>query len=81
MENRIRAILTRLGCFSVPTSRIANHQDLYAIGLTSLATVDLMLSLEREFDVEFPDTALSRRTFSTISCLTAAISRLPGHVS
>ena len=76
MDDQIRAILDRLGCLSKPAAEIGADQDLYAQGLSSLATVNLMLTLESEFDVEFPDTALSRKTFGSIRSLSDTISGL-----
>jgi acyl carrier protein len=45
-------------------------------GLTSLATVGLMLALEDEFDIEFPDSALSRKTFSSIEAIADTVESL-----
>jgi len=47
-------------------------------GLTSLATVGLMLALEDEFDIEFPDSMLSRKTFGSIESIVDAIEELQG---
>lgn len=76
MDDKIRAILDTLGCLSRPGHDIAGDQDLYAVGLSSLATVNLMLALEDAFDVEFPDTALSRKTFGTIRALSDMVAHL-----
>ncbi len=72
----IRLILAQHGRLSVPVNQLADHSDLHGAGLTSLATVGLMLALEEAFDIEFPDSMLSRRTFSSIDALAAAVDRL-----
>jgi acyl carrier protein len=46
---------------------LGDDDDLYAAGLKSLAAVQLMLALEAEFGIEFPDSVLHRSAFSTIS--------------
>lgn len=51
---------------------LADDADLYAAGLTSHATVNLMLALEEAFDVEFPDSLLRRRTFSSVDAIAGA---------
>jgi acyl carrier protein len=51
-------------------------RDLYAAGLTSLATVGLMLALEERFDVEFPESMLGRGTFRSIRSISDALSKL-----
>lgn len=50
--------------------------DLYAAGLTSLATVGLMLALEERFDVEFPESMLTRGTFRSVAAIAEAVAKL-----
>ena len=55
---------------------IGRNDDLSGAGLTSLATVDLMLAIEDRFGIEFPERMLNRRTFATLATLTAAVNSL-----
>jgi len=55
---------------------ITSDADLYELGLTSHASVNVMLALEDEFDVEFPDEALKKSTFASIHNIEAVIARL-----
>ena len=73
---QVRDILARHGRLSVSIAEIHDGSDLHAAGLTSLATVGLMLALEECFDIEFPDALLSRKTFSSIDALAAAVDHL-----
>lgn len=73
---KVREILTQHGRLSTSVGEIKDDGDLYNAGLTSLATVSLMLSLEDEFDIEFPDSMLSRKTFSSIDSIAEAIEEL-----
>jgi acyl carrier protein len=57
---------------------LSNLSDLYAAGLTSLTTVNLMLALEDHFDIEFPDRMLVRKTFESIQSLSEAVEALKG---
>jgi acyl carrier protein len=50
--------------------------DLYAAGLKSLPTLQLMVALEAEFGIEFPDEALHRRAFATVARIAALIDEL-----
>jgi len=52
------------------------ERDLYAAGLTSLATVGLMLALEDRFDIEFSEAMLSRGTFRSIGSIAEAVAKL-----
>ena len=76
MEDRIRGILAKFGRFSVDVRSISAEADLYDAGLSSLATVNVMLAIEEEFDVEFPDRLLTRRSFQSVSSLTDVVEGL-----
>jgi acyl carrier protein len=75
---KVREIVSQHGRLSVPVAQLADEGDLYGAGLTSLATVGLMLALEEEFDIEFPDNMLSRKTFGSIASLATAVEELSG---
>jgi len=77
-ESAIRSILEQHGRLSTPVAELAADSDLYNAGLTSLATVGLMLALEDEFDIEFPDAMLGRQTFSSIDAIQEAVEELQG---
>jgi acyl carrier protein len=49
------------------------EEDLYAAGLKSLAAVRLMVALENEFGIEFPDTVLHRGAFSTVARIRSVV--------
>ncbi len=46
MNSTIREILSKFGQLPVPVDTIADEADLYAAGLSSFASVQLMLGLE-----------------------------------
>lgn len=62
----------------VDAATLTPDRDLYAAGLTSLATVGLMLALEDRFEVEFPESMLGRNTFRSIASIAEAVSSLVG---
>lgn len=71
-EQAVRRALADHGRLAVDAMDVASIADLYALGLTSHATVNVMLAVENELDVEFPDAALHRSTFATIESIAAA---------
>jgi len=75
-EEIIKEILNKHGRLTTPANQLEQESDLYHAGLTSLATVGLMLALEDEFDVEFPDSMLGRKTFSSIESIMDALEEL-----
>lgn len=76
MKAELRRILSESANLDVPIDTVSDKADLYAVGLTSLATVHLILAIESEFDIEFPESVLTRRLFSTIENLATAIAAL-----
>lgn len=76
LKVRIRAVLKTAGCLQSGAETLGDDSDLHAAGLTSHATVSLMLALEEAFDVEFPDRLLRRRTFSSIDAIAEALAEI-----
>lgn len=75
-QDQIRKIIGDHGRLATDVSELEDDSDLYAAGLTSLITVNLLLAIEDHFDVEFPDELLSRRTFQSINALSDAVDGL-----
>jgi acyl carrier protein len=73
LDPRIRAVLTEHGRLSRDVATLASTDDLYQAGMTSHASVNVMLALEGEFDVEFPDAMLKRSVFDSIASIRAAL--------
>lgn len=78
IETQIRRVLAEQGALSKDAQSLTLDEDLQQAGMTSYASVNVMLGLEAAFDVEFPDHMLSRTVFSTIASMTAAIHQLRG---
>jgi acyl carrier protein len=73
---RIRTVLDAHGRLPGSVSELSDDADLYRAGMSSHASVNVMLALEDEFDVEFPDEMLTREVFETIASIAAAIQEL-----
>ena len=76
MVEQIRAILKEHGRLAVDPSTLGEDADLYQAGMTSHASVNVMLALEGTFDVEFPDRMLRRGVFESIAAIKAALEEL-----
>lgn len=72
----LRRILSESARLDVPVDQIDDSSDLYEHGLSSLATVQIMLAVEDAFDIEIPDAMLTRKLFQSIESLAAAVSEL-----
>ena len=73
---QIRNILKEHGRLNKDALTLEPAADLYQAGMTSHASVNVMLALEGEFDVEFPDHMLKRSSFESVAAIHAAIDEL-----
>ncbi|MEO6525520.1 MAG: acyl carrier protein [Gemmatimonadaceae bacterium] len=76
MRDRIREALRAHAQLPPGSDSLPDDADLYQAGLTSHASVNLMLALEDEFEVEFPDSMLLRRTFESVNAIADALGRI-----
>lgn len=73
---RVRRVLKEHGRLSDDAESLALQSDLYEAGMTSHASVNVMLALENEFDIEFPDQMLRRNIFGNIESIVSAVATL-----
>ena len=66
IEIQVRDVLAAHGRMAVDAHEVDDQEDLYKLGLTSHASVDVMLALEEAFDIEFPDEVLKKSTFESV---------------
>lgn len=76
VTERIRMLLRDHARLAVDPAGLDPHADLYQAGMTSHASVNLMLAVEDAFDVEFPDEMLTRSSFESIAAIEAAVTHL-----
>ena len=75
-STRVRRILSEHGRLAKDAATLTDDADLYQAGMTSHASVNVMLALEGEFDIEFPDNMLKRSVFESVASITGAIDEL-----
>jgi acyl carrier protein len=75
-EAQIRDVLRGHGRLNQDVSRLRPDDDLYQSGMTSHASVNVMLALEATFDIEFPDHMLKRTVFGSIASIQQAVAEL-----
>jgi acyl carrier protein len=76
IQGRLREALKQHGRLAQDALTLPATADLYQAGMTSHASVNVMLALEAAFDVEFPDHMLTRSVFSSIAAIQGAIEEL-----
>jgi acyl carrier protein len=76
IPNQVREVLAAHGRMAVDPREVDDRADLYKLGLTSHASVDVMLALEDAFDIEFPEEVLKKATFESVHNISQVIEGL-----
>lgn len=74
--DEIRQIVAEHGRLPIDASTLEPDTDLYGAGMTSHASVNVMLALEDHFDIEFPNHLLTPAVFQSVSSIEAAVGDL-----
>jgi acyl carrier protein len=73
---QVRGVLAENAHLPVDVATLGDDADLFAAGMTSHASVNVMLALEDTFGLSFPDEMLRRSVFESVSAIAAAITQL-----
>ncbi|MEA2444476.1 MAG: hypothetical protein QOJ12_1768 [Thermoleophilales bacterium] len=76
MTDEIRAVIKQHGRLAVDIDTLSDDADLYQAGMSSHASVNVMLGLEDAFDVEFPDSMLTRSAFESVANIRSALEQI-----
>jgi acyl carrier protein len=76
VNEKIRGVLEMHGRLPVKVETLSDTDDLYENGLTSHASVNVMLALEETFGLEFPDSLLRKGTFESVAAIREALGSL-----
>jgi acyl carrier protein len=78
IDDRICRVLLDNGYLAVDPRSLSDDADLYRAGMSSLSTVNVMMALEEEFGVEFPESMLQPSTFQSVASIRTALEGLTG---
>jgi acyl carrier protein len=78
IKQQIRGVLRDHARLPVDVESVGDEADLFQAGMSSHASVNVMLALENTFDVEFPDRMLTRNVFESVDAIAAAITEIQG---
>jgi acyl carrier protein len=76
IEDKIKEVLRDHARLSKAVDQIDLTTDLYQAGMTSHASVNVMLALEGAFDIEFADHMLKRSVFTSVASIRDAVAEL-----
>ena len=78
VDETIRQVLADHGRLAVPVDTLADDADLFGAGMTSHASVNVMLALEDAFEFEFSEKMLKKSTFESIEAIRAGVLEMTG---
>lgn len=73
---RIKKVIVDYAELDCDIAQLHLDDDLFTIGMSSRASVNLMIGLESEFDIEFPDEMLRKEVFESVRAIGNAIELL-----
>jgi len=76
MKAALRNILSETACLEVPVASLSDTDDLYAVGLSSLGTIRVMLAVEEALGIEIPDELITFDLFQSIESLANTLASL-----
>jgi acyl carrier protein len=76
LEEAVREVLSQHAGLVLDAMSLDSFADLFGAGMTSHASVNVMLGLEDALDIEFPDSLLKKSTFSSIASIVDAVHSL-----
>jgi acyl carrier protein len=76
LRSEVREVLRAHARIPIGIDDLDDNADLFQAGMSSHASVSVMLALEDTFDVEFPDNMLKRSVFESVTDIAVAIAEL-----
>ncbi|WP_052213751.1 acyl carrier protein [Belnapia sp. F-4-1] len=76
LHETVRNVLKGVSDLAGRADALSNDADLFDAGLSSYGTVEVMIGLENALGVEFPETALTRDSFSSINAIVRVLEGL-----
>lgn len=73
MFETIRRLIDREAKLAIPACDLTPRADLYALGLTPYTAIRLLLTVEREYGVEFPRESLNRASMASIESIARCV--------
>jgi acyl carrier protein len=76
MIQTIRRAIDTKGNLRIPARDLAPRVNLYAAGLTPLAAIEVMIEIEQELRIVFPDQMLVRDSVASIEKIASCLSEV-----
>ena len=76
IANEVRKVLVQHARLPIDVRLLGDGDDLYASGMTSAASVEVVLAIEDRFDISFPDDMLGPTLLQSINSIVLAVTSL-----
>jgi acyl carrier protein len=76
IDEEVRRVVAAHSGLTIDVKTLGDEEDLYRLGMSSHANVNVMLALEDTFDIEFPEEMLRQATFQSLSAIRRSVSLL-----
>jgi acyl carrier protein len=76
MLETIQRLIDEKGSLSIAARNLPRDGDLHRAGLTPFSAIQVMLALEKEFNIEFPKWMLNRQSMSSIDAIVSRLCEL-----
>jgi len=73
---RVKQVVIDFSEIPSELQQLTSDEDLFKLGMSSRSSVSLMMGLESEFDIEFPDEMLRKEIFQSVETIGQAIESL-----
>lgn len=73
VADAVRSIAVRQLNLTGPNQDLGSNDDLWALGMTSLTCLGLMLAIEDGLGIEFPEESLKESTFRSVDTISAVV--------
>ena len=71
IEHRVKQVIIRMLSLEVDAEEIDDEDELFGggLGINSMATIEIIVGLEEEFDIEVPDEELRVELFDSVQTM------------
>jgi acyl carrier protein len=78
IAGRVRRVVAEHSHLEASAYECPEQLNLHDAGMTSFESVNIMVIIEDEFDIEFPDHMLRREVFESVASMKSAVAEVLG---
>ncbi len=75
LQARLLPLIDAHASIDRPAASLGADDDLYTLGMSSHDSIQLMMALEADFSIEFPNALLTKASFQSIAAILRTLER------